>query len=139
MPNFLRSMLVILAFATVGVTAIYLTALASGEPWAPAWESGGVNGVVLWAYERVSLVTMFILFLLGLVCAWLSRHGLLAATSLGMFYPIYALLRFMIGAHTGNLLPFEFLGYVVLVCVCLLGYFVGRLIAKRARLRVTGT
>lgn len=127
----LRPILVILVFAATGLLAFYLTALGSGEPWTPAWDQNGLSGVVLWAYERASIVTIIVLFILALACARLPFNPLLAAVSLGLFYPGYAILRLVIGKHTGNLLPFEFLGYLLFVVICLLGYAVGRWFSKR--------
>lgn len=128
----LRPVLVVLVFAAIGLLAFYLTALTSGEPWTPAWEKDGLSGVVLWAYERGSIVTVAVLFLLALVCGWLMPFNrLLAAVSLALFYPVFAILRMAFGAQTGNLLPFEFLGYFLFIVVCLLGYAIGRWLSKR--------
>jgi hypothetical protein len=129
----LRPLLVFLVFATVGLLAYYLTALISGEPWGPAWEKDGLMGVVLWAYERGSIVTVVVLFVLAFGCAWLPFNPLLAAISLGLFYPINAIVRVVIGSHSGNLLPFEFLGYLLFIVMCLVGYVAGRWVRKRFR------
>jgi hypothetical protein len=128
----LRPILVILVFAAIGLLAFYLTALTSGEPWAPAWEKEGLSGVVLWAYERGSFVTVAVLFLLALVCGWLMPFNrLLAAVSLALFYPVFAILRMAVGTYTANLVPFEFLGYLFFIVISLLGYAVGRWISRR--------
>jgi hypothetical protein len=128
----LRSALVALLSAAVGLLVFYLTALTSGEPWRPAWEREGAAGVALWAYERASIATVIILFLLALACGWRMRSDrLLAATSLALFYPVFAIARIVLGVHTGNLLPFEFAGYAIFIAICLLGYVAGRWLFKR--------
>ena len=128
----LRPLLVFAAFTAIGLLAFYLTALASGEPWGPAWEKGGISAVVLWAYERGSIVTVIVLFLLALVCGWLMPFDrLLAAVSLALFYPVFAILRMVLGLYTGNLIPFEFLGYLLFIVICLFGYAAGRWLSKR--------
>jgi hypothetical protein len=129
----LRPILIFLLFAAVGLLAFYLTALASGEPWEPAWVTNGLRGVLLWAYERASIVTIAVLFMLSIACAWLPFNSLLAAVSLSLFYPVYAILRLIFGGHTGNLLPFEFLGYLLFIVICWLGYALGRWLSKRVR------
>ncbi len=129
----LRPVLVILAFAAIGLLAFYLTALSSGEPWAPAWEKDGPSGVMLWAYERASVVTLLVLLVAAFACAWLPFHPLLAAISLALFYPAYAVVRLATGSHSGNLVPFEFLGYLLFIVICLIGYVAGRWLRKRMR------
>jgi hypothetical protein len=120
---------VIAVFAAVGMLTFLLTAVFSGESILPAWSSHGLSGVILWAYERGSLATVIVVFILSLVCAWIPiSHRLLAAISLSLFYPSYAFVRLLLGTHSGNLLPFEFLGYVFFTGVCVLGYSVGRLL-----------
>ena len=110
----------------------YLTALVSGEPASPAWEKDGISGVILWAYERGSLATFVVLFLLSVLCGWLMPfNALLAAVSLALFYPLFAIVSLVLGLHKGNLVPFEFLGYMLDIVICLLGYGVGRFLAKR--------
>lgn len=128
----LRSVSVALLSAGIGLLVFYLTALISGEAWRPAWEKDGPAGVILWAYERGSIATVIILFLLATACGWRMRSDrLLAATSLALFYPVFAIARIVFGVHTGNLLPFEFAGYAIFIAVCLLGYVAGRWLSKR--------
>lgn len=128
----LRSIFLVVVFSGVGLLAFYLTALTTGEPWSPAWESEGMKGVLLWAYERGSIATVVVLFLLALACGWLMPiNGLLAAISLALFYPLFAIFRLVSNWHTGNLLPFEFLGYLLFILVCVLGYVAGRWVAKK--------
>ena len=128
----LRPILVVLFFTAIGLLAFYLTALVSGEPWSPAWEKDGVSGVLLWAYERASIVTVAVLFLLALTCgSVMPFNRLLAAVSLAFFYPTFAILRIILDGELGNLLPFEFLGYLFFIVVCFLGYAAGRWAAKK--------
>ena len=129
----LRFVLVIFVFAAVGLLAFYVTALGSGEPWEPAWEKDGLRGVVLWSYERASAVTLLLLLVAAFACSWLPFHPLLAAISLALFHPAYAMLRLATDSHSGNLVPFEFLGYLLFIVVCLVGYGAGRWVRKRMR------
>jgi hypothetical protein len=93
--------------AIVGLLAFYLTALLSGEPWRPAWQKDGIVGVILWAYERGSVLTIVALSGLALGCGWSLRSGgLVAAVSLALFYPCFAIVRVIFGLHSGNLLHF---------------------------------
>jgi hypothetical protein len=129
--KFLRSLAVVLFFAAVGLLVFYLTALATGEPWQFAWQKRGLRGVILWSYERGSILTLVLMFGLAFACAWMPFNGLLAAISLALFYPLYAIYELVIDTHMGNLLPFEFLGYLVLIVLCVTGYMVGRWLMKR--------
>ena len=129
----LRPFMVLLFFATIGLLVFYLTALVTGVSWKPAWEKHGVSGVLLWAYERGSMLTIVVLFGLAFACAWMPFNRFLAAVSLALFYPAYAIVEMIMGTYSGNLLPFEFLGYLLFVLICMLGYAAGRWVLKRVR------
>ena len=133
MKKILRPALVIVLFAMIGLLVFWLTALTV-EPWRPTWEQEGLVGVALWAYERGSGLTVLVLFVLACACGWLMPFNkLLASISLALFYPTFSLIRLITGSHTGNLVPFEFLGYAVFAAICLLGGLIGRSIGKRSR------
>lgn len=124
-------LLIAVCFAIIGALTFVITAVATGGNYAPAWQSRGVSGILLWAYERGSITTIVVLFMLALACGLTTlRHSLLAAISLSLFYPAFALIRVSLGLHTGNLMPFELLGYLFFVVLCVVGYFFGRLLRK---------
>ena len=128
----LRPVFVVILFSAVGLVLFYLTALTSGEPWRPAWENGGLNGVLVWAYERASIITVGALFLAALLCGWLMPfNALVAAVSLALFYPAFSTLKVLLGAHAGNLLLLEFITYLLFIVFCILGYGAGRWLSKR--------
>lgn len=85
----------------------------------------------MWAYERGNFVTVCVLFIAAAVCGVIRiENSLLAAISLSLFYPVFAVIRMLLGIHAGNLLPFEFIGYAFFGIVCLAGFSVGRLIKR---------
>ncbi len=125
----MRSLGVMLLFAAVGVLVFYLTALAVSD-WRPAWEHDGLRGVIRWTYKSASVTTVIVLFVLAFACAWMPFNRLLAAISLVLFYPAYSLAQILLGTYVGNLLPFEYLGYLFFILVCLAGYILGRWLSK---------
>jgi hypothetical protein len=132
----LRATTVVVASATIGLIAFVVTALVGGEPVLPAWDAHGLGGVILWSYERASLVTVSLLFVLALACAVMPlRYSFLAAVSLGLFYPTYAVIRILAGTYSQNLPPLEFLGYLLFIVVCALGYALGRWLVSHGRRR----
>jgi hypothetical protein len=116
---------VILVFASVGALVFFVSSLVSGD-WDTVWERKGTAGALFWAYEHAPLAVFVVLFALGLLCAWMPFNRVLAAVSLGLFYPALAIMQLAAGRHSGNFLPLEFFGYLFTIGVCLLGYVAGR-------------
>jgi hypothetical protein len=129
-----RSVVVPILFAGIGALVFYVSSLVSGD-WNTVWAHKGTIGALFWAYEHASFFTIGTLFILAFACAWMPFSPLLAAFSLGLFYPIAATVEIVAGTHTGNILPLEFLGYLFILGICLFGYALGRSVLRH----VTGT
>jgi hypothetical protein len=132
-----RRTLVTVLFVATGALVFYVTLLTTGDSWKPVWEKHGVSGVIWWAYEHASILTITVLVGLAFACAWMPFDRSLAAISLALFYPIYAMVQIVMGTHTGNLLPLEFIGYLFVLAICLLGHAAGRWAFGRIGQRVS--